>query len=78
MPRPCTCDKCEIGKNYTKEQCRRCWLYHNKPQYKKMWDKPAPVKKAETKPAAAPKAKRPCGCRKKQNNQVAKKDVEQK
>ena len=37
--RPCTCDRCEVGKPYVLERdCRLCWLYHNRPEYKQMWD----------------------------------------
>jgi len=29
MARRCTCDQCRIGDQFTPDQCRECWLYHN-------------------------------------------------
>lgn len=40
MPRPCVCERCEIGKPYDMKQCRVCWLYHHNPKYKHLWGMP--------------------------------------
>lgn len=37
MIRPCSCDRCEIGKPYDTSQCRLCWLYYNNNKYHKLW-----------------------------------------
>jgi hypothetical protein len=40
MSRPCTCDLLPPppGEPYTAAYCRVCWLYHNDPAYKALWD----------------------------------------
>ncbi len=35
MARPCTCERTET--------CRLCWLYHNRADYRALWDGTAPV-----------------------------------
>jgi hypothetical protein len=40
--RPCTCER---------EGCRLCWLYHNDPQYRDLWDgKPVEIPKPRVVP----------------------------
>ncbi len=40
MTRPCTCDRFNPDPlaPYTLDQCRLCWLYHNDPAYRALWD----------------------------------------
>lgn len=35
--RPCTCEDHQTGP-YGPGQCRLCWLYHNDPAYRALWD----------------------------------------
>lgn len=37
LMRPCTCDRCEVGKPYEAGQCRLCWLYHHDASYRALW-----------------------------------------
>lgn len=44
MPRPCYCDRCEVGGAYDVSQCRKCWLWHNEERYRLSWtDAPTEV-----------------------------------
>lgn len=36
--RKCKCDRCVIGQPWTQDQCYFCWTYHNRPEYKALWD----------------------------------------
>lgn len=36
MPRPCTCDRVS-GPTWTPDQCRLCWLFHNRDDYRRKW-----------------------------------------
>lgn len=38
MPRPCQCDRCDQAGPYDKGQCRLCWLFHNDPRYRQLWE----------------------------------------
>lgn len=50
MPRPCECDKIAAGQPYEAgRDCRRCWLYHNRADYKKHWDAPEAAGKPKAK-----------------------------
>lgn len=40
IPRPCTCDRCAIGKPWEPSQCSLCWLYHNRKSYRVLWGGP--------------------------------------
>jgi hypothetical protein len=37
MTRPCDCDRCQVGRPYTPDQCRACWLFHNDAPYRALW-----------------------------------------
>jgi hypothetical protein len=37
--RPCACDRLPpAGEPYAPGFCRPCWLYHNRPDYRRKWD----------------------------------------
>ncbi len=39
MPRPCTCDRYRPGEDFdAQKDCRLCWLYHNRKDYRMHWD----------------------------------------
>lgn len=38
MSRPCYCENVRIGSAYTTDQCRLCWLYHHREDYRALWD----------------------------------------
>jgi hypothetical protein len=42
MSRPCECDRQQGGPWVKGRDCRPCWLYHNDPRYKKLWDRASP------------------------------------
>jgi hypothetical protein len=42
MARPCTCEQCDRSGPFGPGQCRLCWLYHNRPAYRALWDGMAP------------------------------------
>lgn len=45
--RPCLCDKIPPkGIEYSPAYCRKCWLYHNDPVYKRFWDGPSLIEMA--------------------------------
>lgn len=42
MARPCTCERWVKGEAFdVKRDCRLCWLYHNRADYRAYWDAPA-------------------------------------
>jgi hypothetical protein len=44
MARPCVCERLPPpGQPYTTDYCRLCWLYHNRPDYREMWDRAGPA-----------------------------------
>lgn len=46
--RPCTCDNCKVGEPWRAGQCWRCWVYHNKPAYRLLWDGGIPAAASPT------------------------------
>lgn len=40
MARPCACDRCgrSAGAAYAAGDCRLCWLYHHRADYRAGWD----------------------------------------
>jgi hypothetical protein len=38
MARPCACDRFTQGEEWKPGDCRLCWLYHNDPRYRELWD----------------------------------------
>jgi hypothetical protein len=43
VPRPCRCDRCEVGGPYTEGQRFLCWKAHNDPRYAKKWGPDGPT-----------------------------------
>lgn len=37
MPRPCSCERVRIGSEYSRDQCRWCWLFHHRADYREFW-----------------------------------------
>ncbi len=38
MTRPCTCDRVHAAA-YSLDQCRPCWLYRHRSDYRELWDR---------------------------------------
>ncbi len=36
--RPCNCNRCPKPGTWQSGQCRLCWLYHNDPRYRTLWE----------------------------------------
>jgi len=47
------------GADYVVEECRICWLYHNFPKYKAIWDNTPNTNDTES---IHPKDSKPCNC----------------
>jgi hypothetical protein len=41
MRRPCVCDRVQPGTEYSRDQCRWCWLFHHRPDYRALWSAPS-------------------------------------
>lgn len=80
MPRPCNHPDDQLpqpGEPWTSDVCRVCWLFQNSPDYRRLYDQPAPkphdryaaaqrIQHALAKPKAlsAPPTPKGCGCNK--------------
>lgn len=54
MKRPCSCDSAQPGEPFSRQRdCRACWLYMNRDDYRRLWSEPADA------PSKAPRAPRP-------------------
>jgi len=46
MIRPCFCNRCDKNGPYKSGDCRPCWLYHNDPAYRHLWNETFLLRKA--------------------------------
>lgn len=58
MPRPCTCERV-TAPAWSADQCRLCWLYRHRDDYRRLWDGGSPAavlapSRMVRKPAARP------------------------